>query len=300
MKNIIPRIPIKGRCLLNESLLRHTTFRIGGPAQIFCEPKDLEDLKALLRFAYDSGMDIFVIGNGSNLLVSDDGVKGIVLRLNQPYFSGQIRDKTLNGDSTRAIEAGAGVPMSSLLHFLQVSGIGGLEPLAGLPATLGGAIAMNAQGICKYVESICAISLDGRLHILNKDRLTFGYRFFKTDIENLIIISATLRLEKQNPRIVREKIDNFLAYRRKTQELKLPSAGCVFKNPDGVAAGELLEKSGLKGTRVGDAEISLRHANFIVNRGAARSCDVLALIKLAQHTVLEKFQILLEPEIKIL
>lgn len=299
MKDIIHRIPIRGSCLFNESLLSHTTFRIGGPAKFFCEPEDLEDLKTLLHFASDNGIDISVIGNGSNLLVSDEGVNGIVFRLNRPYFSEYIRNKSVNGDGSGSIEAGAGVSVSRLLNFLQISGMSGLEQLAGLPATLGGAIAMNAQGIGKYVESICGISLDGNMHIIDRDSLIFGYRFFKTDVENLIITSATLRLKRQNPRFIKERMDEFLSYRNKTQELKLPSAGCVFKNPDGTKAGELIEKAGLKGRRIGNAEVSLRHANFIVNLGSATASDVLELIELTKDTIRKKFHILLEPEIKI-
>lgn len=277
-----------------ESLKNHTTFRIGGAARYFIEPKNSVELKSLLRLLIRYKISFLVLGSGSNILVSDKGVSGAVIRLSSNYF------KKINY-SGGFLEAKSGIPLSGLLIFAEKKGLSGAEFLAGIPGTLGGALIMNAgsqdKSIGELVKEITVMDRNGNIKNLPKNKIKFGYR--NSSLGKYIILSARLELLKVDKQEVKEKITRYLSYRRLTQDLRYPSAGCVFKNPSGYSAGEIIDLCGLKGRRIGGASISERHANFILNFKNAKARDVLRLIDLIKKQVKKKFKINLEPEIKI-
>ena len=298
----------------------HTTFKIGGPAKYFVEPKDIQELKLLLKSAKRYNIPILVIGAGSNILINDNGVRAIVLRLNSPIF------KKIFFHNNR-LNVASGVVLSQILKLTQKQGLSGLEFLAGIPGTVGGALAMNAgiskkiknqsfdkledyvlkrsrmgqksktKNIGSLVESVKVMDYNGKIKILNKKDIKFGYR--KSNLSKYIILSALLKLRKRDKREIENEIKRYFNYRKETQDLSRASAGCIFKNPKGNQAGRLIDLSGLKGKRIGDASISRMHANFILNLSNATAKDVLKLMDLVRKEVKNKFNVTLEPEIKI-
>lgn len=285
---------LKGKVLSRHPLDKHTTFKIGGRAELFIEPADIADLKLAVTLAKKHKMPIFVIGAGSNLLVSDKGLKGICLRLSSPCF----KSASVKG---RCLDAGGGLTLRRLIGLAMQRGLSGIEFLAGIPGTVGGALSMNAGGFAKnigeLVEKARVMDYNGQIKNLNRRDLKFRYR--RSTLAKYIILSATLKLAKGNKEEIQDNIKRNLVYRKKTQDNSLPNAGCIFKNPPGGYAGRLIELCGLKVKRLGGACVSSRHANFILNRKHAASSDVLKLISLIKKKVKHKFDINLEPEIKI-
>ncbi len=287
---------LKGKVRFLEPLKNYTTFKIGGKAQFFIEPKDISDLRLLLKFGKRYRIPIYVIGKGSNILVSDKGIKGVVLRLSAPYFKRiSWRDNHL--------EVGSGVLLHKVVLFAQDYGLSGAEFLAGIPGTVGGALAMNAgvaggnHCIGDLVKTVTVIDFAGNIKTLCEKDIKFGYR--ESSPSKYIILSTCLRLVKKNKEEVKERIKEYLNYRKATQDLFWPSAGCVFRNPKGDSAGRLIDLCGLKNKRMGDMCISLKHANFILNLGQGRARDVLKLMDLVREKVKDRFNITLKPEIKI-
>jgi UDP-N-acetylmuramate dehydrogenase len=285
---------LKGKIRLSEPLKNHTSFKIGGRAKFFVEPKDTADLKLLLNLVKKHKVPVFVIGAGSNILISDRGVNGLVTRLNSPFF----KKVSLKNN---CLEAGSGTELSRLLLFAYQHGLSGLEFLAGIPGTLGGALAMNAgipeENIADAVEKVTVMDYNGRIKILNKKNIKFSYR--QSSLAKYIILSTQIKLRKKKKKEIREKIKQYLDFRKPRQDYSFPSAGCVFKNAGSYSAGRLIDLCGLKGRRIGNAQISLKHANFILNLGGARASDVSQLMHLIRKKVKDKFNIILEPEIKI-
>jgi UDP-N-acetylmuramate dehydrogenase len=271
---------------------RHTTFRIGGPADRFVVPRDTEDFQTLLQETPEEEK-ITVVGAGSNLLVQDGGLRGTV-----------VHTKSLDWVrvETNRASVGAGVQLPGLLRKLSRRGLGGLEGLAGIPGTVGGAVRMNAgtPELCMADRLLQATLLhrSGRVEQKKRDALNFGYRFMDLP-ENTWITGAELQCDPGDPAEIEEAIKKRWAERNQKQPWSLPSAGSIFKNPPGDHAGRLIEESGMKGARVGDAEVSTVHANFIVNHGKARAADVLALIKKVRKNVEHQFGVHLELEIRI-
>lgn len=276
---------------LHEPLSRHGYWRIGGPADLWVEVHSPDQLGALIRL----GAPVTVVGNGSNLLVSDAGVRGIAVRL-----AGAFKDAQISEGPSPAVEAGAGLLNAVLLKRIEARGLGGLAPLAGVPGTVGGAIRLNAGTALgeigdKTIE-IKLFDINGMLQTLQSEDLHFRYRHAAVPA-GAVIVSATFRLIHEGVAEEQALINHHLGRRKATQPLDLPSCGSVFKNPPGDFAGRLIESCGLKGARRGDAMISDKHANFIVNLGQARASEVLELIQLAQATVLEQHGVRLEPEV---
>lgn len=272
----------------------HTTFKIGGPAKFFIEPKDSAELRLTLSYARKYKVPLFVIGAGSNILISDKGVAGIVLRLRSPYF----RKLIFNGEH---LEAGSGVMLNQLLNATQKQGLSGLEFLAGIPGTVGGALIMNAgipgETIGDLVEEVRVMDYNGNIKLLKKGALKFDYR--TSNLSKYIILNAGLNLLKKDKQDVKDRIAKYMNYRKMRQDISKPSAGCIFKNPKGTSAGRLIDLCGLKGKRIGGACISKRHGNFILNQDKATAGDVLKLMNLIIRSVKHKFNITLQPEIKI-
>jgi len=281
----------------NESLAKKTTLRLGGVARFFVEPASLEDLSLIVKEAHDFQCPMFVLGRGSNLVVPDEGFEGIVILLSNPFWK-EIR-KLENG----CLWVGAGTRMKEICGFACKNGLSGFEFLEGIPGSLGGCLRMNAGAMGGWlfdvVESIKCVSEQGEVKVLLKEELTLGYRYC-SDLKNAIAIGAVLKSpELKDQESIRAKIQNF-STKRKSSQPREPSAGCIFKNPEGNYAGELIESAGLKGEKVGQAEVSLIHGNFIINRGGATSRDVVGLVKLIKKRVFENSGINLEPEVLFL
>lgn len=277
---------------LNEPMSRHTTFKIGGNADVFVEVSDIEQLKKVQSVAKMCGIDLFIIGKGSNLLVSDEGVGGVVVSL-----CGM--DKVcINGD---VIECQSGANLMNVCTQAQKAGLSGLEFAYGIPGSVGGAIFMNAGAyggeICDVTVSVDAMDSDGNIITFLPEDIKFGYRtsIFKTN--DLIILKAAFRLKPDDKAQIKARMNDFFSRRKNKQPLDFPNAGSTFKRPQGHFAGALIEKNGLKGFAVGGAQVSEKHAGFIINQGDATSGDVLQLIQAVQKTVLQNDNVALEPEI---
>ena len=288
---------IDSKILIDESLKRHTTFGVGGIAAIFVYPENKKDLVKLLKYTSKNNIKIFFMGSGSNLLVSDNGFDGVIISLKKSFKDFKIND---------SLEAtiGTGVMLGSMVRLLTKKSVKGLESLVGVPGTLGGAIIMNAGAygseISNYLTSITALDLNGNEKIYKKEDIDFSYRFSSISREE-IIIETKFKFEKGNMNDIIQNRSQASKKRRSSQPLQFRSAGSVFKNPKSdMAAGYLIDQSNLKGMRIGDAEISSKHANFIINHGKASSNDVLGLIKIIKNKVRKIFNIDLELEVKLL
>ncbi len=288
---------VKGRALFGEPLSRHTSFRIGGPADYWVEPEDLEDLKKALKFASDNRLPWKMLGRGTNILVRDEGFPGIIISLRGGYF----QKLEFQGEK---VMAGAGALLSRLVSEVAQRDLRGLEFAVGIPGTVGGAVAMNAgaegNSLAEVVGRIEVLNGQGKVLTLRKEEIGFRYRGSNLSPDR-IILKAELELKKGDRREIENLMNKFRERRNITQPLSEPSAGSIFKNPPGgISAGELIEEAHLKGTRVGDAQISSRHANFIVNRGGARAKDVISLVKTIRKVVREGRGLELELEIEVI
>ena len=288
---------VSSKILINESLKKYTSFGIGGNASFYIFPKNEKDLKNILKYSNVNNIKIFFIGSGSNLLVSDNGFDGIIISLRKTFKNFIVNDK---------LEAtiGTGVMLGNMVKILSKKSIKGLESLIGVPGTLGGALIMNAGAygmeISNNLVSIKVIEMDGTDKIYNKKDLEFSYRFSSIP-KNEIVVEANFKFELGDIDNIQDKKIEASNQRKEKQPLKFRSAGSIFKNPSSkIAAGYLIDKANLKGMRVGDAEISIKHANFIINHGKASSNEVLKLIKIIKNKVKEQFNINLKLEIKLL
>lgn len=287
---------LKGTVLEAESLARHTTYGVGGPVSAYITPCDRNDLAIALDFARKNEIAFFLIGQGSNLLVSDDGFTGIAISLNKHF-------KLLEINANR-ITAETGLSLQRLVRESIKNNLTGLEGLSGVPGTLGGALMMNAGAygaeISNHLIAVEIVDPHGKTRTILAENIDFSYRqsgFNPTDI----ILRAEFELNTGKPEDISHRCQMANKLRKSSQPLNKRSAGSVFKNPSlGLAAGYLIDQCGLKGTRIGDAEISNKHANFIINRGSATAKEILSLIQLVRNKVAAKFNIDLELEIKTL
>jgi UDP-N-acetylmuramate dehydrogenase len=277
-------------------LKRHTWYRIGGPARYLVRPESVDQLReAVLRCA-ENEIPIYVLGLGANLLIRDEGIDGAVFRLDADAFS-QV---TVEGD---LVTAGSGVDLQKLIVQTVRAGLAGIETLAGIPGTIGGAIRMNAGGkfgdLGAVVDAVQTMDLSGTVEDHARESIVFGYR--TSDITDPFILGATLRLEQEDPDEIAKRCKEVWMYKRNSQPLNTRNSGCIFKNPGGtsLSAGALIDQAGLKGMKVGHAEVSDKHANFIIAQPDCPSDDVLRLIKLVQERVEAKHGVALEPEVKI-
>lgn len=289
------------------SLAPYTTFGVGGKADILCEVRNEKELKNLVSYLYKKRIPYLVVGLGSNLLITDKGIEGVAIRLSGSLASIQNKNHHTNGngrmsDESTVITVGGGLKIADLLAHCRSYGLGGVEFLAGIPATVGGAVAMNAGAFGKeigsVVQNIHLITLHGALVIMDRSQLRFAYRHLDIKPED-IIIRVSLKLERKDKGDVAGRITDYLRIRNKTQPMGHPTAGSIFKNPPGEYAAKLIEKVGLKGKRIGGAVISPKHANFIVNTGDASANDILSLMNVVREKVKEATGIELEPEIRV-
>ena len=281
----------------DEPLAKHTTFGIGGPADCMVFPETREELSKLLKYAYQKKISAIFIGSGSNILVWDKGFDGIVISLKKSF-----KNLTIKRNSQIIVEAG--VMLGTMVKQAMAAEIGGLESLIGVPGTVGGALIMNAGAfgseISKYFEEAKTMTIEGDTKSYKKGEIEFSYRHSTFPI-NEILLEATFQCKRGKPAEILKDRKVASDGRKSNQPLKFRSAGSIFKNPsDSLAAGYLIDKTGLKGTERGGAAISEKHANFIVNMGDATAADVLYLIKLAKKYVAKKFHINLELEVKLI
>ena len=285
---------IRGEVRFKEPLSFHTSLRIGGPADIFVVPQDTEDIRHALMFADREQLPVAVVGGGNNLLVRDRGIRGVVLKL-----EGCLGRAEIHGEEA---VAGAGVSLSALIREAAALNLGGIECLVGIPATIGGALAMNAGSadgwIGDFVSAVYFLHPDGSFGEF-KPSGAFGYRSFHAPA-GAVLVGCRLRLQRRPLVDIQKDIKVRLKQKKSTQPLALASAGFVWKNPPGEVATRLIEKAGLRGKRLNGAEISAKHANFIVNRGGACSADILGLMDLTRDRVHSHFGVTLEPEIRVL
>ncbi len=287
----------RGTVKLREPLAPHTTLKIGGPAECWFEPEDESALRTALRAASEEGWPVTVVGGGSNLLLPDDGVPGLVVHLGAPAF------RELGRDGDGNVSAGGAVPLAAFLQFLVNQNLGDCEFLMGIPAQVGGAVMMNAgsatHGIDRHVVRVEAVGFDGAKRAFAREEIPFAYR--ASGLERCVITRAVLKFPPVPAPETLGRLATYSEYRRKSQDLKHPNAGCMFRNPGGMnpSAGKLIEDAGLKGAKAGGAQISTLHANFVVNVGKARQKDVLELLELAEKTVLDRFKIRLDREIRV-
>lgn len=277
-------------------LAGHTSMRVGGPVSCLLRPLDLAGLQTAVQVLNQKHHPYFILGRGSNLLVRDGGTKAVAISLEKGFSQVECIDPT------GRVKAGAGLRLSRLLRFCLQQALSGLEFIAGIPGSLGGALRMNAGTHAGKMADVCeAVYLllsDGTLQKLMRTKLSFSYRRLELPPAT-VVVGAELLLTPSSREEIRQRIRSLLKVRKEKQPWQLPSAGSVFKNPPGDFAGRLIEAVGLKGVRIGDAQFSPKHSNFIVNRGQARASDVHALIQLAQEKVSKEFGVQLELEIEV-
>ena len=285
---------IRGEVRFKEPLAFHTSLRCGGPADIFVLPQDVDDVRKALVYADKEKLPVVVLGGGNNVLVKDRGIRGLVVKL-----EGCLGRWEFHGEE---VTIGAGAGLSAMIREAASLGLGGVDCLVGIPATIGGALAMNAGtqdgAIGDFVSAVYFLHADGTIGELKPSAGTFAYRTFNFP-PGSILLGARLALHRKPQKEIYAEIKARLKHKKSTQPLALASAGCVWKNPDFDQAGRLIEKAGLKGKRVGAAEISAKHGNFVVNRGGATAADILGLIELAFDKVLKVHGVTLRPEIRI-
>ena len=295
LKKIIPEENIK----INEPMSKHTSFKTGGPAEIYITGKTIKQIQEVLKFSKQNNIKLYIIGNGSNLLISDEGIKGIVLKISLENI--QIEEK----EDNVIIIAGAGVKTMALAQTLKQKSIMGFEELAGIPGTIGGANYMNAGAYGKELKDIIvstkAINKEtGEIETLKNEEQELKYRSSIFKNRKYIIIETMLNLQKGIPEEIERKMSNFLNQRKEKQPIEYPSAGSTFKRGERFITAKLIDECGLKGYQIGGAQISEKHAGFIINKNNATSKDILDLIKYTKKKVFEKFGVQIEEEVEII
>lgn len=287
---------ISPNLLENESMAKHTTFRVGGKADMYVSVRSAEELSSLIKLARETETPFTVIGNGSNVLVKDKGIRGLVIEI-----GGGMSAYELKGNR---IYAEAGILLSRLASLALNNSLTGMEEISGIPGTLGGGIYMNAGAyggeLKNIIKTVTYIDEHGEEKTVTADECEFGYRKSIFTSGGKYIVSAVIELSEGDRTEISEKMADYAKRRREKQPLSLPSAGSTFKRPEGYFAGALIQESGLKGYKSGGAMISDLHAGFVVNYDNATSQDILDVIKHTQETVLDKFGVMLETEVKII
>jgi len=278
----------------NYPLARHTWYGLGGPADYFIKPKTVKQLKEVVRRCNENNIRIYVMGFGSNLLISDEGLRGAVIKLDSEQFT-QIE---FDGED---VTAWAGTELSKLVLTCVEKGLSGIEALTGIPGSVGGAVKMNAGGnfgdFGAVVESVRLMDSEGNVFEKSKPELEFDYR--RTNITAKFILNARLKLNAADPEQIMRTVKEIWIYKKNNQPLNTRNSGCIFKNPRGISAGALIDRAGLKGLQIGGAVVSEKHANFIIAEKGCTSRDVKRLIEAIKQRVIEKFDTELELEIEV-
>ena len=290
--DFLPNIELK----MNEPLSKHTSFRIGGGAEVMAFPKDAESLSHLLKTARELGVEPVILGAGTNVLAPDEGLSGLVICLKDSLVGMQQLSDT-------SIRVYAGVSMARAANFAASLSLSGLEFAHGIPGTVGGGVYMNAGAyggeICQVCTQVAVMDMDGNQQLLSNEEMGFSYRNSRIQGENRIVLFADFQLQPQPEVVIRAKMQELMAKRRASQPLELPSAGSAFKRPATGYAAAMIDAAGLKGFHIGDAAVSEKHAGFVVNRGNATAADVRALLNAVADRVEQIHGVRLEPEVRI-
>lgn len=283
---------------LNEPMKKHTSFKIGGNADIFIKVENIEEIEYILKLAKEENIPLTIIGNGSNILVKDNGIRGITMQID-------IQDINIKEDEDEiVVMVGAGVKLGMLAVVLQQKEIAGFEFASGIPGTIGGAVRMNAGAYGKEMKDIITevtyITKDGKIETAKLDDLDFSYRHSRFCKNSEIVINATMKLEKGNSQEIKERMNELLQSRKEKQPIEFPNAGSTFKRGENFVTAKLIDEAGLKGYRIGGAQISTKHAGFVVNVENATAKDVLKLVEYVKTTIKEKFDKNIELEIEVI
>lgn len=284
----------EARCLLSEPMSRYTTFKIGGPARVLVSPQSVEEIQSAIRCAKQYDVPYLVVGNGSNLLVDDTGYEGMILRLGEDFAGIDIEGTT--------VTAQAGAMLSRIGNTAAAAGLAGFEFATGIPGTIGGAVVMNAGAyggeVKDVITAVTVLDEMGRIVRLSNEQMEFGYRRSILSEKDYVVLEVALQLTGGDREMVQARIRELSARRREKQPLEYPSAGSTFKRPEGYFAAKLIEEAGLKGVRVGGAQVSAKHAGFVINTGNATAKDVIMLTNMVREEVQRQFGVTLELEIK--
>lgn len=291
----IQKIVSKDKIFINEPMSKHTSFKIGGPAEIFVKINNVEELKLIIKISKQAEVPITVVGNGSNLLVSDDGIRGIVLK---------IEFDKIEIEESGKLKVGSGVKLAFLAQKCLKEKLKGFEFASGIPGTIGGAIRMNAGAhgseMKDIVKKITCMTRDGKIQVISNEEAKFEYRNSIFSQNDYIILEAEIQLRKGNPEEIRSKMDEYATYRKEKQPIEYPSAGSTFKRGNDFITAKLIDECGLKGYQIGGAQVSEKHAGFIINKGNATAEDVKQLMKYVEEQVYNKFGKKIEAEIEII
>lgn len=282
---------------IEEPMAKHTTFRVGGPVDCLLSPDTLEGVKAAVDFCKQEEIPYYIVGNGSNLLVSDAGYRGVIIQIYKNLNQIAVEGETV-------IRAQAGALLSTVAKTAYSYELTGMEELSGIPGTIGGAVAMNAGAyggeIKDVLKEVTVLDNRGEIIVIPADRLELGYRTSVIQKQGYVVLDAVLTLKKGDVEKIRARMEELKEQRVSKQPLDLPSAGSTFKRPEGYFAGKLIQDAGLSGYTVGGAQVSTKHCGFVVNAGGATASDVYQLICDVQKIVREKYQVELEPEVRML
>lgn len=280
---------------VNVPMKEHTTFRVGGPADILVYPTTYEEVSKIIKLCNEYNENYFLLGNGSNILVKDGGIRGLVLKFSK------LNNVTVEGKN---VIAQSGALLCGVSRIAMEYGLTGLEFASGIPGSIGGATTMNAGAydgeMSKVVEQVLVVDKEGNLKTLSKDELEFSYRMSAVMKHEYIVLETILALENEDKEVIKNKIKELTKKRTEKQPLEYASAGSTFKRPEGYFAGKLIQDAELRGRNVGDAEVSQKHCGFIINKGNATAKELLELIKIVQNTVKERFGVELHTEVKII
>ena len=283
--------------LINEPMSKHTSFRVGGICDKMLLPTSIDEIISAIQNCRKNNEKFFVMGNGSNLLVSDEGFRGTIIKISKQFSTVELRSQT-------EVYANAGILLSTLANFLLKHNLTGAEFVSGIPGTLGGALFMNAGAygseLKDIVTSVTALTDKNEIKVIPNEQCEFAYRSSKMQRDKTIILGASLTLSLSEYNLIKEQMQHLNKMRAEKQPLNYGSAGSTFKRPEGRFAGKLIQDAGLSGYTIGEAAVSEKHCGFIINKGNASANDILALIHYVQKTVLEKFNIELHPEVQIL
>lgn len=281
---------------LDEDMKKHTTFRAGGKAKYFIQPQNEEELIKIIQYLRKNNISLYVIGNGSNLLVKDEGFSGAVIKVGQ-YFS----DCTIVKDT---VQCGAGVFLSKVASEACRQSLSGLEFAAGIPGLIGGAVTMNAGAyggeMKNVIKKVHVVDTEGNQFTIDQENMDFGYRRSIVQSKNYIVTGVEMQLQYGNKEEITQKMEGFMRARQEKQPLEYPSAGSTFKRPEGYYAGKLIMDAGLAGYQIGGAAVSEKHCGFVINKDQATATDIINLIQTVINVVKEKYDVTLEPEVKII
>lgn len=294
-KDLFEKIYLENEIMIDEDMKNHIYFKVGGPADILLTPTSINQLSETVKVCNENNIPYYVIGNGSNLLVKDGGIRGVVIALTK---LDKIQSKG------NLIKAEAGVLLKDVSERAVENSLTGFEFACGIPGSVGGAVFMNAGAYDGEIKNVIleaeVLDSDGNIIILNRDELDLGYRTSKVMKENFIVLSAIFQLELGDKEKIQDRVNELTRKREEKQPLEYPSAGSTFKRPEGYFAGKLIQDAGLKGYSIGGASVSEKHSGFVINKGGATAKDILNLIEHIQNEVKKQFGVDLHPEVRIL